>query len=166
MVQIRKIDEKRLDKMVREVVARGEGVRSFQNAKQAVIDEFKNEHERYKTGNISERALNVSSQRVTKELSLLDAKIRNEVKKAVSNARGAERYMNVYLPERIRASIKGVAKTSAKRKRAAARKTATEKTARRAVRRPAKRTARRKTTARKTAKRRTTARRTTKRRKR
>ncbi|MFH1338151.1 MAG: hypothetical protein ABIH55_04740 [Nanoarchaeota archaeon] len=148
MVQIRKIDEKRVDKMIREVVARAEGLRSFQDEKQAVIDQFKKEHQRCRNGQISERALEASSKRRMKELMSLDSKIRNDIKRARSSMRSTNKYIDVYLPEKVKTSKSGVHRVSLKKKsRSAAKKTtAIRKVARRPARTTKARTTKRRST--------------------
>lgn len=124
--------------MVREVIARAEGLRSFQDEKQAVIDQFKKEHQRCKNGQISERALEVSSRRRMKELMSLDSKIRNDIKRARSSMKSTNKYIDVYLPEKIRTSKSGVHKVSVKKKARSVAKITTSK--RKVARRPARTT--------------------------
>ena len=138
--------------MIREVTSKGEGVRSLQNQKQALIDAFKKEYQRFRKGQISEKALSTSSQRVSKELAALDARIRSDVRNAMSTAKRAQSYIGVYLPERIHASTRGVTRI-AKRKSSSKARKAVKKTVKKTARKAARKTARKSTKARKAARR-------------
>jgi len=137
MVQIQKINENHLDRLLKEVTVLGEEIRSMQDEKQSVMDEFRMEYQRFKRGQISEQAFATSTKKVTSELAALDAKIRNSITNARQNARKTQVFIDAQRPEKIRASSGGLRKVVVRRKASLAK--AKPKKARKAKRRPARR---------------------------
>jgi|GEM_PF-2914236 len=118
MVNVKKFNENRLDRLLKDVTVSGEEIRSVQDEKQSVMDEFRKEHDRFKKGQISKQAFAISTRDVTNELAALDTKIRENIKKAMSGSRKTHMYISSQAPEKIRASTSGLHKTVSKRAKA------------------------------------------------
>ena len=110
MIQISKINESRLDRLLREVVVRGEELRALQDEKQSVMDEFTNECERCRNGQISKQVLIESAKRVTSELASLDLKIRRNVRESQNHNKKVHVYLELHIPENYLATNDGLKK--------------------------------------------------------
>jgi len=141
MVNTKKFNENRLDRLLKEVTVSGEEIRSIQDEKQSVMDEFRKEHDRFKNGQISKQAFAISTRNVTNELAALDAKIRENISKAMSGSRKTHMYMSSQAPQKIRASLSGLHKAASRKAKAKPAKRKSAKKARpkkKAVRKAAK----------------------------
>ncbi len=118
MTQIRKINENNLDQLLKEITVRGEEIRSLQDEKQSVMDEFRKECDRFRNGQISERSLMASTKKVNDELAALDLKIRRSIKESRISGRKANIYVESHVPERYRATHRGIIRAAIKKKRA------------------------------------------------
>lgn len=133
MAQIRKINENNLDRLLKELTVRGEEIRSLQDEKQSVMDEFRKERERFRNGQISEQSLMTSVKKVTAELAALDLKIRRSIKDSQANAKKAHIYIETQIPEKYRATHQGIVRVAVKKKKRHASKKRKIRTARKAA---------------------------------
>jgi hypothetical protein len=147
MTKIRKMDQTRLDRLLRDITVRSEAIRSLQDEKQSVIDEFRREHDRLRSGKISENAFTNSADTVTNQLSELDRKIRESMRGSASLTRRVLAYVESQQPEIIKATTRGLRKEVERKRRRATRTARTARTARsRRTRRTAERTTAQRTT--------------------
>ena len=79
MAKSKKMQESGYSKLVKEANAVGELIRTLQDEKQAVIDDFDKEKKRYQTGKISRTTLQSSAKKSNNELTKLDKKIRTAI---------------------------------------------------------------------------------------
>lgn len=108
------MDESAFGSIVREITANGELIRTHQDEKQAAIDEFNKEKQRYKMGKISKKALASSAKKVGKELKRLDALIRRDISKLVKINHQAKNFAVRQAPKRFKVTIGGVSSPSHK----------------------------------------------------
>lgn len=116
MAEIRKMNEARLDNLLKDITVRGEEIRSLQDEKQSVMDEFRKECERFRNGRISEQSLIASTKKVNSELAALDLKIRRSIKTSQANTRRTHFYVESQVPERYRATHGGIIRVAKKRR--------------------------------------------------
>ena len=76
----KKMDESDFGKVVKEINAFGEVIRSRQDQKQIIMDDFKKERARYKAGKIPKKTLISSVPRVRKELKRLNKDIKKNIR--------------------------------------------------------------------------------------
>jgi hypothetical protein len=108
MPEEKHMDESEYAKIVKELAAVGELIRTHQEEKQAALDEFDKEVERYKGGKISKKALASSVRKVNGELSRLDKALRNDIRRAGSVANRARSMANRQAPKHLRVSMVGL----------------------------------------------------------
>lgn len=157
MVQTKKMNESFFAKLLKEFDVAGELVRSRQDEKQGLLDEFDAESKRFFFGKISERALSASVRKTNKELSRLDGEIRANIAKGRNAGDRAMTLTSAQAPMRYRATLSGIVGggLKTKKKRKAKRKVVKKKT----VKRKAKKgKAKRTTVKKKTVKRKATKR--------
>ena len=120
MAKTKKMDESAFAKIVKEINAVGEVIRTRQDEKQAVIDEFANERKRFFSGKVSKKTLASSAQKSNKEFHKLDNEIRSTIAKTQDIADKAKRFVAGQSPKTFKASISGVSggikKKSSKKK--------------------------------------------------
>ncbi len=112
-MQSKKMDESSYAKIVKEVNAVGEVIRTCQDEKQAVVDDFAKEKNRYSAGKISKKTLDSSAKKSNKELAELDKKIRSSIKKISDLSSRIRKFAVKQSPKAIR--VKGIS-NSKKRK--------------------------------------------------
>jgi len=108
MPQEKHMDESEFSKIVKELAAVGELIRTHQEEKQAALDEYDKEMQRYKGGKLSKKALASSVKKVNNELSKLDKALRNDIKRAGSVANRAKQTAGRQAPRHLRVSMAGV----------------------------------------------------------
>jgi hypothetical protein len=106
MATEKRMDESEYAKIVKELAACGELIRTHQDEKQAALNEFDRELERFKSGKISQKALASSVRKVNTELSKLDRNLRNDIRRVASVANRARSMANRQAPRHIRVSMK------------------------------------------------------------
>ncbi len=156
MVQTKKMNESFFAKLLKEFDVAGELVRSRQDEKQGLLDEFDAESKRFFFGKISERALSASVRKTNKELSRLDGEIRANIAKGRNAGDRAMTLTSAQAPVRYRATLSGIVGggLKTKKKRKAKRKAVKKKVKKKTVKRKAKKTkAKRATVKKKTVKR-------------
>lgn len=133
MVQTKKMNESFFAKLLKEFDVAGELVRSRQDEKQGLLDEFDAESKRFFFGKISERALSASVRKTNKELSRLDGEIRANIAKGRNAGDRAMTLTSAQAPVRYRATLSGVVGggLKTKKKRKAKRKVVKKKTVKR-----------------------------------
>jgi hypothetical protein len=108
MVRTKKMDEGSFASLVKELNAVGEVIRTRQDEKQAVIDEFRMEKRRYSTGKISETTLHSSVRKTNQELARLDNDVRNTIKKISALGIKLRNFAAKQAPKTLRAKMSGV----------------------------------------------------------
>jgi len=138
MVQTRKINESFFVKMQKDLTTAGEWIRSRQDEKQALLDEFDLECKRFFFGKISQRALAASVKKTNEELQRLDKSIRETIKRGRSISTREMKLIGDQAPIGYRATISGIT-GGTKKKKAVKKKPAKKKTVKKTVKRkPAK----------------------------
>ncbi len=138
MVQTRKMNESFFVKMQKDLTVTGEWIRSRQDEKQALLNEFDQECKRFFFGKISQRALAASVKKTNVELQKLDKSIRDAIKRSRSLSAREIKLIGDQAPIGYRATISGII-GGTKKKKVAKRKPAKKKTVKKAVKRkPAK----------------------------
>ncbi len=106
MATEKRMDETEFAKIVKELAACGELIRTHQDEKQAALNEFDKELERFRGGKISQKALASSVRKVNGELSKLDRNLRNDIRRVASVSNRARSMANRQAPRHIRVSMK------------------------------------------------------------
>jgi len=143
MVQTRKMNEGFFVKIQKELTTTGEWIRSRQDEKQALLNEFDLECKRFFFGKISQRALAASVKKTNLELQRLDKSIRDAIKRSRGLSTREMKLIGDQAPIGYRATISGITggtkKKKAAKKRTVKRKPAKKKTVKKTVKRkPAK----------------------------
>jgi len=115
VAKTKKMVEPAFAKIVKEITANAELIRTRQEEKQAVLNEFDKEKKRYKTGKISAQALRSSTAKTNKELAKIDVSIRNAIKKVGNLTIQGRKFAVRQSPKTLRVSTGIVTK---KRKKA------------------------------------------------
>ena len=138
MVQTKKMNESFFAKLLKEFDVAGELVRSRQDEKQGLLDEFDAESKRFFFGKISERALSASVRKTNKELSRLDGEIRANIAKGRNAGDRAMTLTSAQAPVRYRATLSGIVGGGLKvKKRKAVKKKAVKRKVKKKVKRKA-----------------------------
>jgi len=142
MVQTRKMNETFFVKIQKDLTTTGEWIRSRQDEKQALLNEFDLECKRFFFGKISQRALVASVKKANLELQRLDKSIRDAIKRARSLSVREMKLVGDQAPIGYRATISGISggtkKKKTVKKRTVKRKPAKKKTAKKVKKKPAK----------------------------
>ena len=128
MVQTRKMNESFFVKIQKELTTTGEWIRSRQDEKQALLNEFDQECKRFFFGKISQRALAASVKKTNLELQRLDKSIRDSIKKSRSLSTREMKLIGDQAPIGYRATISGIT-GGTKKKKAVKKRTVKEKPA-------------------------------------
>lgn len=128
MVQTKKMNEAFFAKLQKELTVAGELIRSRQEEKQGLLDEFDQECKRFFFGKISQRSLMSSVKKTNKELQRLDKNIREAIRKARSVSMKTATLVGHQAPIGYRATISGIIGGKVKKKKAK-KKSAKKKTA-------------------------------------
>jgi len=112
------MNESAFEKLVKELNSLGELIRTRQDEKQAVIDEFQKERARYKVGKLSENAVESSVRKTNKELIRLDKDIRRIISQASSLSLRIKNFVTNQNPKVFRAKVSGVASNKKAKKKA------------------------------------------------
>ena len=111
MPKIKKMDEGAFADKVDELNATGEMIRTKQEEKQAVMNEFEREKSRKKKGDISEKTLETSVKMTNEELSKIDKDIKKEVEKVEKTATIVKKIVEKQKPSKFKATESGVKST-------------------------------------------------------
>jgi len=143
MAKTKKMNESAFAKIVREVNAVGETIKTYQDEKQSVMNDFIREKKRFISGKISRATLASSAKKANKEIKVLDRDIRKAIKRVGVIVGQAKEFVSKQVPKTIRASLAGVRapKKKIKKKVKKARKKVRKKVKRvkKAIRRKVKR---------------------------
>ncbi len=101
-VQTKKMNESSFAKIVKELNANAELIRTRQDEKQAVLNDFDKEKNRYKTGKISEKALESSVIKTNKELKKIDESVRSSMRNVNALTMQARRVVSKQSPKTMR----------------------------------------------------------------
>ncbi|UCG95263.1 MAG: hypothetical protein JSV92_04435 [archaeon] len=117
LVKTKKMNETDFAKIVKELTAVAEMIRTNQDEKQSVLDDFDKERTRYRLGKISKKAFSSSVRKVNKELSRLD----NAIKKGMGNVNTLSTRISNFSerqkPNRFTVSLEGIKLVSGGKKK-------------------------------------------------
>lgn len=130
MAKSKEMNETVFAKLMKNLGASGELIRSRQKEKQALMDSFDAEKRRYRAGKISEATLKVSVKRTNKELARLDKQIREAIRRVGKVSSGSREFAARQSPKAFRATISGVKAPSSSSKKSG-KKTSRKKTSKR-----------------------------------
>ncbi len=143
MVQTRKMNESFFVKIQKDLTTTGEWIRSRQDEKQALLNEFDLECKRFFFGKISQRALAASVKKTNEELQRLDKSIRDSIKKSRGLSTREMKLIGDQAPIGYRATISGITggtkKKKAVKKRTVKRKPAKKKVKKKSAKKKKKR---------------------------
>ena len=138
-MQSKKINESDISRIAKELTVVGESIRTRQDEKQSIMDDFKREMGIFRNGKISQKALDSSAKRVNKELQIIDSEIRQNIRNIHSLSNSFRTLGSRQHPKAVRVNVRGIVNGSKKKKKAAkrrtVRRTAKRKTEKRAARR-------------------------------
>ena len=120
MTQVKMMNEATFEKLVKEINSQGELIRTRQDEKQSVVNEFDKEKRRFTAGKISRATLTSSVVKTNRELVKLDSNIKAAIKKANTLSNRMDESLARQEPKAFRASESGfklldVKKSSAKK---------------------------------------------------
>ena len=116
MVQEKKMNASNFAEILREFNVAGELVRTRQEEKQGLLDEFSEECKRFVFGKISEKALAASVKKTNNELHRLDKDIRNSISRARKAGEKAMKMISAQAPIGYRATLSGIVGGEKKKK--------------------------------------------------
>ena len=116
MVHIKRMNESFFAQILKDFNVAGELVRSRQEEKQGLLDEFDAECKRFFFGKISERALASSVKKTNKELARLDKDIRESIRKAKTAGERAMKLVSAQAPVVYKATLSGISGGDKKKK--------------------------------------------------
>ena len=108
MAEEKKMNETEYSQLVKELVAVGEMIRTHQDEKQAALDGFDSETDRFRRGKISQKALSSSVKKVNAELARLDILIETDIKKVGSLASKVKVFASRQSPKNLKATMAGI----------------------------------------------------------
>ena len=108
MVQSKKMNQFAFAKIIKEVDSIAELIRSKQDQKQAIIDDFEKEKKRYRVGKISESTLASSVRKTNDGFIKIDKEIRTAIASHNRLADSAKRMASNQSPKVFRAHLYGV----------------------------------------------------------
>jgi hypothetical protein len=127
MAKSKKMKESAFGKIIREINAVGEEIRTHQDEKQAVVNDFEKQKRRYKQGRVSENAMVSSAKKSNAELKVLDNDIKKNINRIKALTARARDFAARQKPKPIRVKAP---KAPGGRKKKAKKKTARRKPAR------------------------------------
>ena len=116
MAKAKMMNENVFEKMTKEFGALGELIRTRQDEKQAVMDEFDKERKRYNLGKISENTLASSVKKTNAELLRIDKNIRLNIQKAIKLSGQANDFLRRQQPKVFRVHESGTTLNGTKKK--------------------------------------------------
>lgn len=116
MATEKEMNQSNFIKIAKEINAFAEVIRSRQDQKQVIIDDFNKERKRYQTGKISKKTLIASVPRVRKELQRLNNEIRKNIKNLHRTANRAKDFASRQVPKNFVVSISGITLAGKKKK--------------------------------------------------
>ena len=134
MAKEKMMNEARFSKMVGEFDSLGELVRTRQDEKQSVMDEFDKERKRFRSGKISEKTVESSARKANKEMMKLNDEIRDIISRANKMANTIKGFVSSQSPRVFSAHISGISSGVKKKTRKKAKKRAKKKVKKKAKR--------------------------------
>jgi len=122
MVQVKKMNESFFSEMLKEFNVAGELIRSRQEEKQGLLDEFDQECKRFFFGKISQKSLVASVKKTNTELQRLDKDTREAIAKARRAGEKVSRLVSAQARVGYRATLSGISGGGEKKKKRAATK--------------------------------------------
>lgn len=125
MVQIKRMNENFFAQILKEFNVAGELIRSRQEEKQGLLDEFDGECKRFFFGKISQKALASSVKKTNTELQRLDKDTREAIAKARRAGEKGLKLVSAQAPVGYRATLSGISggeKKKVKKKKAVRKK--------------------------------------------
>ena len=116
MATEKKMDQSDFGKISKELTAFAEIIRSRQDQKQIIINDFNKERKRYKSGKISKKSLISSVPRVRKELQRLNDEIKKNIRSLHATAKKTERFASKQTPKNFKVSLSGITLPGGKKK--------------------------------------------------
>lgn len=117
MATEKEMDQSGFIKIAKEINAYAEVIKSRQNQKQVILNDFDKERDRYKAGKISKASLVSSVPRVRKELQRLNNEIRNNIRHLNKTADRAKRFATNQTPKNFKVSLSGISLAGGKKKK-------------------------------------------------
>ena len=108
MAQAKMMNETAFEKLTKEFGALGELIRTRQDEKQSVMDEFDKEKDRYKKGRISENTFASSVRKTNAELIRIDKNIRMVIQKALKLSSNMSDFLRRQEPKVFRVHESGI----------------------------------------------------------
>ncbi len=112
----KKMNESDFGKVVKEINAFGEVIRSRQDQKQVIMDDFYKERQRFKSGKIPKKALVSSVPRVRKELKRLNKDIKKNIRALQRVANHAKEFAARQNPKQFIVTTSGITLSGKKKK--------------------------------------------------
>jgi uncharacterized protein YukE len=112
----KKMDQSDFAQISKELTAYAEIIRSRQDQKQVIIDDFNKERKRYRNGKISKKALASSVPRVRKELQRLNNEIRKNIRNLHHVAERVKKFASRQTPKHFKVSLSGISLVGNKKK--------------------------------------------------
>jgi hypothetical protein len=116
MATEKEMNQSNFIKIAKEINAFAEVIRSRQDQKQVIINDFDKERKRYKAGKISKKTLVSSVPRVRKELKRLNNEIRKNIKSLNKTADRAKLFASRQVPKNFRVALSGTTLSGGKKK--------------------------------------------------
>jgi hypothetical protein len=116
MATEKEMNQSNFIKIAKEINAFAEVIRSRQDQKQVIINDFDKERKRYKAGKISRKTLMSSVPRVRKELKRLNDEIRKNITSLNKAADRAKVFASRQIPKNFKVALSGITLSGGKKK--------------------------------------------------
>lgn len=108
MVKVKTMNQKTFDKMSNDFVSFSELIKTRQEEKQSVLDEYDLELKRFKSGQISEDALESSMVKKNRELANIDRDIENAIRKGLDLSKRMVAFARDQKPVKYKVILSGI----------------------------------------------------------
>lgn len=115
MAKEKMMNEVRFSKMVGEFDSLGELIKTRQDEKQSVMDEFDKERARFRSGKISKKTVESSARKTNKEMSRLNGEIRRIISKSNKMANSMKKFVSGQSPRVFSSGVSGIASGAPKK---------------------------------------------------
>ena len=117
MATEKEMNQSNFIKIAKELNAFAEVIRSRQDQKQVIINDFNKERKRYKDGKISRKTLVSSVPRVRKELKRLNDEIRKNIRSLNKSADKAKLFASRQVPKNFKVAVSGITLSGTRKKK-------------------------------------------------
>ena len=117
MATEKEMNQSNFIKIAKEINAFAEVIRSRQDQKQVIIDDFNKERKRYQSGKISKKTLISSVPRVRKELKRLNDEIQKNIGALNKTADRAKLFASRQVPKNFRVAVSGITLSGTRKKK-------------------------------------------------